>query len=69
MQSDTPNLTYTIQGHEFKAPPLAAGLHLVATPLGNLADVSLRSLAVLAAEDIVLPSCVMTMSVPSGGIA
>ena len=54
MQSDTPNLTYTIQGHEFKAPPLAAGLHLVATPLGNLADVSLRSLAVLAAADIVL---------------
>ena len=54
MPSDTSSSTYTIQGSEFAAPPLAAGLHLVATPLGNLADVSLRSLAVLAAADVVL---------------
>ena len=54
MPTDTTNRTYTIQGHEFTAPALDAGLHLVATPLGNLADVSLRSLAVLAAADLVL---------------
>ena len=46
--------TYSIQGHPFSAPSLAQGLHLVATPIGNLADVSLRSLAVLAAADAVL---------------
>jgi 16S rRNA (cytidine1402-2'-O)-methyltransferase len=54
MRTQTTSPTYTIQGHEFQAPALVAGLHLVATPLGNLADVSLRSLAVLAAADIVL---------------
>ncbi len=54
MHTDTTNRSYTIQGHELTAPALVAGLHLVATPLGNLADVSLRSLAVLAAADIVL---------------
>jgi 16S rRNA (cytidine1402-2'-O)-methyltransferase len=54
MRTHTTSSTYTIQGHEFQAAALVAGLHLVATPLGNLADVSLRSLAVLAAADIVL---------------
>lgn len=54
MPTDTTNCTYTIQSNQFAAPALVPGLHLVATPLGNLADVSLRSLAVLAAADIVL---------------
>ena len=54
MRTRTTSPTYTIQGHRFPAPALASGLHLVATPLGNLADVSLRSLAVLAAADLVL---------------
>ncbi len=54
MHTDKSSRTYSIQGHVFAAPALAAGLHLVATPLGNLADVGLRSLAVLAAADIVL---------------
>ena len=41
-------------GMRAEASPLAPGLHLVATPIGNLADISLRGLSTLAAADAVL---------------
>lgn len=44
---------YHLDGHPFAAPPLAPGLYVVATPIGNLGDVTIRALATLAAADVV----------------
>ena len=51
--SESPR-SYIIGAHRFEAEPLAPGLHLVATPIGNMGDMTIRALATLAAAETVL---------------
>ena len=46
--------TFTAFGLAAEAQPLAPGLYVVATPIGNLGDVSFRALSTLAAADAIL---------------
>ncbi|HEY5795293.1 MAG TPA: 16S rRNA (cytidine(1402)-2'-O)-methyltransferase [Bosea sp. (in: a-proteobacteria)] len=46
--------SYTAFGIKAEAEPLSPGLHIVATPIGNLRDISFRALATLAAADAIL---------------
>ena len=46
--------SYSLGAARHEADPLAPGLHVVATPIGNMGDVTLRALSTLAAADLVL---------------
>jgi 16S rRNA (cytidine1402-2'-O)-methyltransferase len=51
--SPDPALSFIIDGHRIAAKPIKPALYVVATPIGNLGDTTLRALHTLAAADIV----------------
>ncbi|MCI0600098.1 MAG: 16S rRNA (cytidine(1402)-2'-O)-methyltransferase [Beijerinckiaceae bacterium] len=51
---DKPPGAFTAFGLKAEAEPIRPGLHVVATPIGNLGDISFRALATLAAADTII---------------
>jgi 16S rRNA (cytidine1402-2'-O)-methyltransferase len=53
-EEPSPAAGYTVFGLRAESEKIERGLHVVATPIGNLKDISLRALSTLAAADAVI---------------
>ncbi|MCT4655571.1 MAG: 16S rRNA (cytidine(1402)-2'-O)-methyltransferase [Cohaesibacter sp.] len=50
---DSSQSDYILLGHKMKAPKLQGGLYIASTPIGNLKDITIRCLEVLASADVI----------------